>query len=84
MIDLLLADEAWPHHWWFLIFPLIWLIAIALVIRFVCMGRGARSWSRGSSPRRAEGILAERYALGEIGDDEYRTRREHLRADAQT
>ena len=48
------------------------------------MGRGGGYWSRGASPRRAEGILAERYARGEIGDDEYRTRREHLRADGQT
>jgi putative membrane protein len=83
MLGLLLADEAWPHHWWFLIFPLFWLVVIALLIRFVFMRRGG-CWSRDSSPRRAEGILAERYARGEIGDDEYRTRREHLRADAQT
>jgi putative membrane protein len=84
MIDLLLADDAWPHHWWFLIFPLVWLTAIVLVIRFVCMRRGAGSWSREPSPRRAQSILAERYARGEIGDDEYRTRLERLRADAQT
>jgi putative membrane protein len=83
MLDLLVADEAWPHHWWFLIFPLFWLVVIALLIRFVFMRRGG-CWSRGSSPHRAQGILAERYARGEIGDDEYRTRLERLRADAQT
>jgi putative membrane protein len=84
MIDFPLAEEAWPHHWWFLIVPLVWLIVIGLVIRFVFMRRGAGCWSRGSSPHRAQGILAERYARGEIGDDEYRTRLERLRADGQT
>ena len=86
MTDLLLAEEAWPHHWWFLIFPLVWLVVIALLIRFVFMRRGAGCWSRGreSGPERAQGILAERYARGEIEDDEYRTRLDRLRADART
>jgi uncharacterized membrane protein len=32
--------------------------------------------------QRARGILAERYARGEIDDDEYRTRLDRLRDDA--
>jgi putative membrane protein len=80
-----IASDAWPHHWWFLIFPLLWLVVIALVVRFCLLRRrGAGCWSRGGRPGRAEDILSERYARGEIGDDEYRTRRERLRGDAAT
>jgi putative membrane protein len=84
MNDLLLASDTWPHHWWFLIFPLFWLLAIVLILRFVVRG-GCGPWSRGGRPgrERAQGILAERYARGEIGDEEYRTRLDGLRADAQ-
>jgi putative membrane protein len=85
MLDFPLAEEAWPHHWWFLIFPLAWVIVIALLIRFVFWRRGG-CW--GGPGRRGPGapqaILAERYARGEIGDEEYRTRLDRLRADAQT
>ena len=86
MNSFLLASDGWPHHWWFLLFPLFWLVVIALLIRFVWMRRGPGCWGRGDrpGPERAQGILAERYARGEIGDEEYRTRLERLRADAQT
>ena len=77
-----LASESWPHHWWFLFFPLAWIVVIALLIRFVFPRRGGRCWG-GAGPRGLQGILAERYARGEIGDDEYRTRLDRLRADAQ-
>jgi putative membrane protein len=85
MDTFLLAGDAWPHHWWFLFFPLFWLVAFALVFRFVIARRAPGCWGRGDrpGPARAQGILAERYARGEIGDDEYRTRLERLRADAQ-
>jgi putative membrane protein len=85
MTDFVLASESWPHHWWFLLFPLAWIVVIALLIRFVFMRGGCWGWGRrgGPWPDRARGILAERYARGEIGEDEYRTRLEHLRTDAQ-
>jgi putative membrane protein len=84
MSTILFASTDGPGHWWFLLFPLVWIAVIALLIRFVfrrggwgCRPRGG--WSPGE---RARGILAERYARGEIGDDEYRTRLERLSADA--
>ena len=84
MINTLFASTDGPEHWWFLFFPLIWIVAIAVVIRFVFMRRGWGCWSRAGWPTgdRARGILAERYARGEIGDDEYRTRLDRLRGDA--
>jgi putative membrane protein len=86
MPSVLLAEGAWPHHWWFLFVPLAWVIVIALVIRFVFMRRGAGCWSRSAyaGSRGPQDILAERYARGEIGDEEYRTRLDRLRADTQT
>ena len=86
MNTFVLASDSWPHHWWFLFFPLVWIVVIALLIRFVFLRRGGGCWGgpgpRG--PRGPQGILAERYARGEIGDDEYRSRLDRLRADAQT
>jgi putative membrane protein len=82
MTSILFASTDGPEHWWFLFFPLVWILAIALVVRFVFMRRGWGCWSRAGWPGdRARGILDERYARGEIGDDEYRTRTERLRGD---
>ena len=85
MSDVLFASNAWPHHWWFLLFPLFWLLVFFCVFRFVLLRRGG-CWLRGerSGRERARGILDERYARGEIDDEEYRTRLAGLRADAQT
>jgi putative membrane protein len=53
-------------HWW-IVFPIFWLLLIAVAV--------ALFWRRGrhggGSPRR---ILAERFARGEISADEYRER----------
>ena len=64
---------AWGPGAWWPIFPLLWIgLFVAL---FVFMGtrfrRGA-PWHRPGVT--AEGVLAERYARGEISDDEYRER----------
>jgi putative membrane protein len=85
MNDVLFASDAWPHHWWFLFIPLLWLLVFFCVVRFVLLRRGGACWSRGERPgrERARGILDERYARGEIDDEEYRTRLSGLRADAQ-
>ena len=85
MNDILLASEAWPHHWWFLLFPLFWLLVFVCVVRFALLRRGG-CWSRGerSGRERARGILDERYARGEIDGEEYRSRLDGLRTDAQT
>jgi len=60
-----------PGPWW-PIFPIFWLVAfIAVLLFFATMGR--RRWhDHGSSTGRSR--LAERFASGEIDEDEYRSR----------
>ena len=66
----------WTHGgWdgpWFLFFPLFW---IGVVIVAVYLFRGG--WRHRTDM--AEEILGERYAKGEISDDEYRQRLAVLR-----
>jgi putative membrane protein len=63
------------EHWngwsgpWFLLFPLFWVI---VVFTAIWLFRGRRGPWRGTSS--AEDVLAERYARGEIGADEYQQR----------
>ena len=61
----------WP------IFPILWLALLAgIVVTAVLLARR----SRADAPRRAgEARLAERYAAGEIDEEEFRTRRTVLR-----
>jgi len=80
--DPAVVDVATSHHWhghggWFPWFPLVplffgglWVLLVALVLR----RRGG--WASGPS---AEGVLAERYARGEIDETEFRERRSVLR-----
>ena len=65
MNDVLFASDTWPHHWWFLLFPLFWLLVFACLFRFVVWRRGG-CWSRGDrpGPERAQGIL--RLSGGEL------------------
>jgi putative membrane protein len=81
-MNALLASTSWPDHWWFPLFPLAWIIALVLLFRFV-LPRGFCGWRGGGGmgPDRAHGILAERYARGEIDEAEYRARRDRLRSD---
>jgi putative membrane protein len=61
--------QAVPWHEggpWFLLFPLFWLIVIGTFV--FLFGRRGRHWHGGS----AEAVLAERYARGEITEEEYR------------
>jgi putative membrane protein len=63
----------WGLHWvWMLVF---WVVVIGLIAWGVA--RLAPS-SRGDSEDRARSILDQRYARGEIDDDEYRRRRDEL------
>lgn len=66
-----------PGAWWPAV-PLLWLAvtAIAVAAAFLLMRRTA---DRPSSPG-AEAKLAERYATGDITEDEYRERLAVLRA----
>ena len=61
----------WP------LIPLFWIVVVALVLRFVVF-RGRRGWHE-SPMDRARGVLAERYARGEIDAEEYRRRSDELR-----
>jgi putative membrane protein len=67
----------WDHSWW-PIWPLLW---IGLIVTVVWLFR-RRHWTAArpqTGAERARDILAERYARGEITNDEYRERLEHLR-----
>jgi putative membrane protein len=58
------------HEWgpgpWFLVFPLFWL---AVVVGLALFFGGRRHHGRVGS---AQAVLAERYARGEITEEEYR------------
>jgi putative membrane protein len=72
MLTTTILAESWHHgHAWWPLLWLFWLSVIGLLI-FVFVRRGRRRVS-------AEEILAERYARGEIGADEYRERLANLK-----
>ncbi|MGH2819483.1 MAG: SHOCT domain-containing protein [Actinomycetota bacterium] len=60
-----------PGPWW-PIFPLLWLVLGGLAI--FAIYRSRRSWWTRSAGASAESVLSERYARGEINEDEYRER----------
>jgi putative membrane protein len=72
MVMTILAEAGSHGGWgggpWFLLFPLFW---IALFVgAFFLFRRRSDRWQTHS----AEGVLAERYAKGEISADEYQQR----------
>lgn len=71
-IAVLSTDHDWHHPWLFPLIPLLWLLVFFLFFRFLCWPRGWRG--RRDQTRSARQILAERYARGEITEEEYRTR----------
>ena len=77
MTATIVASDHWHHGGWFPWFPLVplfffgaWILLFAFVFR--------RRWRMGGGPS-GESVLAERYARGEITDDEYRKRLDVLR-----
>ena len=69
----LLASDGWdgPGAWW-PVFPLLWLlVVVGIVTTFVLVSRRR---SRRGGARAGESRLAERFAAGEIDEDEYRER----------
>ena len=64
---------AWVHGGgpgpWVLLFPLLWL---AVIVGLVLLVR--RRWCGTDQLRSGRTVLAERYARGEITEEEYRTR----------
>ena len=76
------AEDHWngPGPWWPL-FPILWfLLVVALFATFGFLGR--RRWGRVhalSGQRAGEARLAERFAAGEIDEQEYAARLATLR-----
>jgi putative membrane protein len=73
--------------WVFFLIPIFWILVIGLIIFLVTRGRRRAwanggpegygpPWARGAS---AESTLAERFAMGDIDETEYRARLEVLR-----
>jgi putative membrane protein len=66
-----------PEHWdgrgvWWSVFPILWLLVIGgAVTTLVILGRRNRA---SAGPRAGEARLAERFASGEIDEQEYRER----------
>ncbi|CAH0216944.1 hypothetical protein [Microbacterium sp. Bi121] len=81
----LIALAEQDHHWggfdgpgfFWPIFPIVWFVLIAGgIITAIVLSRRRHNLA----PRReAEAALATRFAAGEIGEDEYRSRRAVLR-----
>jgi putative membrane protein len=70
----LLADGRWeggPDPWW-PIFPLTWLLVVAAIITTIVVVGRRRSRREGS--RAGRNRLAERFASGEIDEQEYEQR----------
>jgi len=75
------AADHWdgPGAWW-PIFPILWFLLIAgAITAFVIAGRRRAQFS---GQRAGERRLAERYAAGEIDEEEYAARRAFLRSQA--
>ncbi|MDQ4011021.1 MAG: SHOCT domain-containing protein [Actinomycetota bacterium] len=76
------ADPGWGHGpdagspgWW-LIFPILFWVLVLSAIGYVIYRRSPKQQARSA----AERTLAERYARGEISEDELRQRRNVVRA----
>ena len=73
--------------WLFLLIPLFWIAVFVLIFAF--FGRRMRRWGDGTGApwaqpaRQAEATLGERFAKGDIDEQEYRARLEVLRGNAQ-
>ncbi|MEZ0577448.1 SHOCT domain-containing protein [Nocardioides sp. MH1] len=86
MSTTLIAAAATADHWhdgpppFWPVFPLLWLAFFATAVTVAIT---VRRRSCGYGPQRAgEARLAERYAAGELTDEEYRARRAVLREKA--
>lgn len=76
MTTLLAHDPTWSHGGWWFLAPFVWIFAFFLIaglFRALFWRRHRRHWQhRHHSSGRS--ILAERFARGEIDEQEYRQR----------
>ncbi|HSC92952.1 MAG TPA: hypothetical protein VLB86_14965 [Gaiellaceae bacterium] len=75
----LVAEETddWGHPWWPL-WLLVWAVLIGTAVWFLTRRRGRRA----DPLDRAREVLAERFARGDIGGEEYRERLDELQRHA--
>ncbi len=80
--DMACAYQGWQHGpgaggpgWW-LAFPILFWVLVLSAIGYLIYRRSPKQQARSS----AERTLAERYARGEISEDELRQRRNVVRA----
>jgi putative membrane protein len=75
------GDDHMNGEWWWLM-GIGWLVFLALVVvlGYLLIRHFTQTSGPGRQPRRdAEDVLAERFARGDIDEDEYRRRRDALR-----
>ncbi len=68
---------AYWHGWWPLpFFWIAWVLVLVILFggRWFWWRRSWDSWDREQGPGSGKRLLAERYARGEIDEDEYRRR----------
>jgi putative membrane protein len=79
------GDHMDNNDWWWLMGIMGLLIVIALIVVLVTTlqrsnpSNASASMTPGSPRKTAEDLLSERFARGEIDEDEYRRRRDALR-----
>ena len=76
------GGDGWGWGGWLLmtvLMVLFWAVVITAVVVAVRYLAGPRQAAPGSRPSRAEDLLAERFARGEIDDEEFRRRQALLR-----
>lgn len=71
------GDGDWNGGFFFPWFPFLFLLVLATF--FIVAGVRRRRWQAAAPRRDAESALGERFARGEIDEDEYRSRRAVLR-----
>jgi putative membrane protein len=77
--------DGWGWAGWILMtvgmvaFWAVVITAVVLAIRYLTGSRGSAATSTSSGQTRAEDVLAERFARGEIDENEYRQRLSALR-----
>ena len=84
MVELAAVTLAHQEHWsgpaggWWPIFPIFWILFF--VVAFWAFRRRGAAWHGRGLQLSGESVLDERYARGEISDQEYRERLEVLRS----